>query len=203
MNPVKDYQPDQDPDVSLARAAGRGDPDACRELAERLFDRTRTTVAYLCAGDRDADDLAQQSLVAVLKSARTFRGDCSLERWADRITIRTTLRRLKQRRWREGIVGLEAEPQPDHPVDPDRKLHRRLLRKRLAEVLGRLSEDRRTAVLLHWVHGYRVAEIAEITDTPVNTVRDRLRVGKKQLRKHLMKDPALADWARSVLHEAE
>jgi len=197
---LKEAEPN--PDVGLARAAGAGDPDACRVVAERLFDRTRATVHYLCAGDRDADDLAQQSLVAVLKSCRTFRGDCSLERWADRIVIRTTLREIKRRRWRERIVALEEDPLPDQPENQDQRLQRRLIRRHLARVLAKLSEDRRTAVTLHWVHGYSVSEIAEMTDSPVNTVRDRLRVGKKQLRKQLMKDPALADWARSVLHEA-
>lgn len=194
---------DLDPDVALAQAVGSGDAQACKVLAERLFDRTRATVHYLCAGDRDADDLAQLALVAVLRSAHTFRGECSLERWADRIAVRTALRELKRRRWREKIVALEEDPLPESHPAPDQRLHRRLLRRRLAGLLGKLSEDRRTAVMLHWVHGYSVQEIAELTEAPVNTVRDRLRVGKSQLRKLLTKDPALAEWARSVLHEVD
>lgn len=189
------------PDVVLAQAVGSGDHHATRVLAERLFERTRATVHYLCGGDRDADDLSQLALVEVLRSAHSFRGDCPLERWADRITVRTALRELRRRRWREKIVTLCEAPLPEGQAAPDERILRRFLRRRLAGLLAKLSEDRRTAVMLHWVHGYSVAEIAEITESPVNTVRDRLQVAKKQLRALLLKDPGLSEWAQSVLHE--
>jgi RNA polymerase sigma-70 factor (ECF subfamily) len=190
-------------EVALARAAGEGDPGANRDLAERLLDRIRATVHYLAAGDRDADDLVQLALVAVLRSAGTFRGECSLERWGDRIAVRTALRELKRRRWRERIVSLEGELPRDDRGSLDQDIGRRLLRERLARLLGRLSADRRTAVTLHWLHGYSVQEIAEITGARGNTIRDRLRTGKKQLKSLLEKDPALRDWARSFIDESQ
>ena len=190
-----------DPDVVLAQAVGSGDPQATRALAERLCDRTRATVHFLCGGDRDADDLSQLALVAVLRSAHSFRGDCPIERWADRIAVRTALRALRHRRWREKIVALQEDPLPESHGAPDARIFRHFLRGRLSGLLARLSEDRRTAVVLHWVHGYSVAEIAELTESPPNTVRDRLRVAKKQLRGLFSKDPALSEWAQSVLHE--
>lgn len=188
--------------VALAQAAGDGDARANRELAERLLDRIRATVHYLAAGDRDADDLVQLALVAILRSARTFRGECSLERWGDRIAVRTALRELKRRRWRERIVGLEGDVVREGQVSADHDIQRRLLRERLALLLGQLTPDRRLAVTLHWMHGYSVQEIADIAGAPVNTIRDRLRTGKKQLKRHLTKDPALRDWARSFIDES-
>ena len=103
MRTVPDKRSD---DLALARAAGRGEAQACRELAERLLRRVRLTVTYLAAGDRDADDLMQVSLIEILRVAGTYRGESSLERWADRIAVRTALRALKQRRRREQIVQL-------------------------------------------------------------------------------------------------
>ncbi|MFH2005151.1 MAG: sigma-70 family RNA polymerase sigma factor [bacterium] len=189
-----------DADYDLAQAVGRGDPRASRELAGRLLNRVRTTIHYLATGDRDADDLVQLSLVAILRSAGTYRGECSLERWGDRIAVRTALRHLKRRRWRERIVALEAEP-PEGAVHQEQAIQRRLLRERLGRLLAKLSPDRRVAVTLHWVHGYSVQEIAELTDAKLNTVRDRLRIAKKQLKDWLLKDPALRDWARSFIDE--
>ncbi len=190
-------------DLAMAQAAGEGDPRANRHLAERLLNRIRSTVHYLAAGDRDADDLVQLALVAILRSARTFRGECSLERWGDRIAVRTALRELKRRRWRERIVGLEGEVAREGQTSSDHDIQRRLLRERLARLLGKLSTDRRTAVTLHWMHGYSVQEIADLTEARVNTVRDRLRTGKKQLKNLLAKDPALRDWARSFIDESQ
>jgi len=68
------------------------------------------------------------------------------------------------------------------------------LRVRLASLLQKISPERRTAVTLHHVQGYDLAEISDMTGAPVNTVRDRLRVGRKQLRKHIMRDPMLREW---------
>jgi DNA-directed RNA polymerase specialized sigma24 family protein len=49
-------------------------------------------------------------------------------------------------------------------------------------------------VVLHHVQGYGIVEVAEMTGAPVNTVRDRLRVGRRQLRKRILGDPALRGW---------
>jgi RNA polymerase sigma factor (sigma-70 family) len=45
----------------------------------------------------------------------------------------------------------------------------------LWDVLGRLSEDQRVAVVLPYYGGYRSSEIAKITDLPAATVRSDLR----------------------------
>jgi RNA polymerase sigma-70 factor (ECF subfamily) len=180
-------------DLELVAAVADGDPAARRKLVERVLDRTRRTVAYLVGADREADDMAQNALVQILRSAHTFRGECTLEYWADRITIRTAMRELRKRKRREQIEpeALVLGPQaPGVDVQADLKL----VRARLAQLLGKLTAERRTAVVLHHVHGYGIAEVAEMTEAPVNTVRDRLRVGRRQLRKRILSDRALRGW---------
>ncbi len=190
-------------DLELAHRAGDGDEDARRELAWRLLPRVRTTVHYLAAEDRDADDLVQMALVEVLRVVGTYRGDASLEYWADRVVVRNALRRIKQRRWREGIVRLDPEEAGAANAAQEQSYERRQLRRRLATHLEKLSADRRTAVVLHWVRGYTIPEIADLTDAKLNTVRGRLRDAKKQLRKQLLKDPVLRDWAESIHDTSE
>jgi RNA polymerase sigma-70 factor (ECF subfamily) len=184
-------------DRELARRAGDGDEAARRDLAWRLLPRVRTTVHYLVAGDRDADDLVQQALVEVLRVVGTFRGDASLEHWADRVVVRTALRLIKQRRWRESIVRLDPEEPGAAEPGQERSYERRDLRRRLAHHLEELSTERRTVVVLHWVRGYTIPEIADLMGTKLNTVRGRLRDAKRQLRKQLLKDPVLREWAES------
>lgn len=195
---VSEERPTRSLDHDLAQRAGAGDEAAQREVAGRLLPRVRTTVHYLAAGDRDADDLVQQSLVEVLRVVGTFRGDASLEYWADRVVVRTALRRIKQRRWRETIVRLDPEEPGAAVAGQERSCERRDLRRRLAAHLEDLSAERRTAVVLHWVRGYTIPEIADLTDAKLNTVRGRLRDAKRQLKKQLMKDPVLRDWAESI-----
>lgn len=180
-------------DRLLAAAAGRGEAWAEAHLARRLLERVRNTVYYLAAGDRDADDLVQLSLVEILRSAGSFRGESALETWADRIVVRTALRQLRQRRRRESPISLEDLPLAD-PVALQAQLHRRELQHRLAVHLLHLPPERRAVIVLHWMLGHTVEEVAALTDAPPNTVRKRLRVGKQQLRKRLRQDPVFLDW---------
>ncbi len=188
-------------DLSLAEAAGRGDRRAAHSLAERLFSRVRATVLYMAPGHRDADDMIQRALIEVLHAAGGYRGECSLERWADRIVSRTVMRIIKQRRRRDFLVSPGAEPDDGWVTGTQEAVvFKAKTRKRLAVLLEKLSEKRRVVVVLHWVHGYTVAEIAEMLEKPVNTVRDRLIKGKKILKKRVLNDPVLCEWLETVDH---
>jgi RNA polymerase sigma-70 factor (ECF subfamily) len=184
-------------DAELAGAAARGDPNAVRDIAERLFDRVRTSVMILAGNDRDADDLAQESLVEILRSTRTFRGRSSLETWADRITIRTSLTQLRRRN-RGGVVLAECTEvaDSDPKADPGKDLLHKRLSERLLYQLTRLPLKQRTAVMLRLVYDYGIAEIAGVTESSVFTVKGRLRLGLRRLRKAARHDPELQDWKR-------
>ena len=195
-------------DVDLARAASADDTQARREVVDRLLDRVRATVRYLVsAASNDADDLVQLSLVEILRSLKTFRGKSRLETWADRITVRTCMRALRQRRRLEASQPMPGDvdqlgQQTEEPVpgreparSQEQQVSRRQLRGRLAETMQKLSPQRRAVVVLRFVHGYSIKEIAQLTGAPPNTVRDRLQVGKRQLRQHVLRDPVLRHWA--------
>jgi RNA polymerase sigma-70 factor (ECF subfamily) len=185
-------------EVELTSAAASGDRAARQELVERLLDGTRRKIGYLVAGDRDADDMTQLALVEVLESAGTFRGDCSLRFWADRITTRTAMRELRRRkRGAELARSAGWTPVPERSGDEVADLVR--VRARLATLLDKLTPERRVALILHHAEGYGIAEVAEITGAPINTVRDRLRVARRQLRKRLQHDPELRNWLNSRL----
>ena len=81
-------------DAELVRAASSGNEQARRDLADRVLDRIRTSVRYLCVHHPEEADFVQLCLVEVLRSVHSFRGDSRLETWVDRISLRTTLRHL-------------------------------------------------------------------------------------------------------------
>ncbi len=181
-------------ELELAQLAAQGDPTAKRDLVDTLIDQVRRTVSYLARPDRDAEDLSQLALIQILHSARSFRGECTLKYWADRITVRTAMKQFRKRQRRERLSASAWEPVLPPERELDDELGRKQIRARLAELLQKLSTERRTAVVLHHVQGYGIAEISEMTGAPVNTVRDRLRVGRKQLKKRVLADPSLRDW---------
>src|SRR5688500_18309412 len=75
-------------DIELMVQVARGEPAAQRVLVRRLLHRIQRVCRALLRNRVDAEDAAQLSVIEVLKSARNFLGESSLERWSDRITAR-------------------------------------------------------------------------------------------------------------------
>ncbi|HYU16635.1 MAG TPA: RNA polymerase sigma factor [Candidatus Acidoferrum sp.] len=166
-------------DASVA-AAIAGDRRALEAVVTRLLPRLRNLTRYLVRGDADADDIAQEALVAVVRGLHSFRGEGTLESWADRVAVRETFAWLRRaRRARERIdrsADLTAVPHPE--AGPDTYAERR----RTALLLDELPEEQRHAVVLHHVLGLSIPEIAAEMSAPIETVRSRLRLGIGRLR---------------------
>lgn len=170
-----------------------GEQKASRELLDRVLERVRKTVRYGAYNQSEADDIVQTVLLELLRSARTFKGQSSLETWCDRVATYVTVQYTSKRRRADTTTVPTAElPEVglEQPRD-EREAH--LLRKSLAVMLETLPPERRTALILRYVHGHSVPEIAALTDTPLNTVRDRLRVGLKELREAWGDDAVLRE----------
>jgi len=173
-------------DVVLMAAVAAKDPRAQRALVDRLGTRVRRVAGLLCASAADADDAAQASMLEILQSADTFRSAASLKRWADRITVRTTLRLYRRERRRKNQLarwlapgaipwGNAAARSPGERVGID-------------ALLDHLNDDRRTTFVLRHALEYTVEEIAELTATPIGTVKDRLVAGRKALKRVIERD---------------
>ena len=183
-------------DVALARAACNGGRDAERRLVEALMGRVRATVFYLSAGDANAEDDAQVAMLEILRSVGSYRGDSSLVRWADRITVRTVRRHAARRKFRERAferdADLDSAGSPTVVGEVALADHR--LRERVATLLARLKPDHRTALVLRLLLGHTVEEISEITATNRFTVDYRLRKGRAHLRRVMLADPLIREW---------
>ncbi len=136
---------------------------------------------YLVRGDSEADDLAQDALIAVLRGLPTFRGEAPFESWADRVVVRATFAGLKRRR-RESVDRSQAEAElrearsePAPPDDFD-------ARRRAVAILDALPEEQRHAMVMRHVLEMSVPEIAADVGAPVETVRSRLRLARGRLR---------------------
>ena len=138
--------------------------------------------------------LSQVALVKIVESAGTYRGESSLEYWASKISFRIALRYSQKIRRREELSTLNWQP-PVKTPDAEEQVGMQQIRVRIAELLQQMNESQRTALVLRLVEGHSPQEIAEITGVSVNTVRDRLQVGRKKLRKMVLDDPTLREWA--------
>jgi RNA polymerase sigma-70 factor (ECF subfamily) len=127
----------------------------------------------------------------ILRAAKDYRAEGSVERWARRIGVRTCLRVAKQERRHRQAVDAGTELGDVPAIAPGPRLAETLPHQ-LEQYLDRLPEAQREAVLLRHALEYSVAEIAELTAAPVDTVKSRLLFGRRALRKFVRQDLAIA-----------
>lgn len=178
-------------DLKLMSLVAAADPVATRALANRLVQRVHRVSKSILRTPADADDAAQQSLIEIITSAKNYRGDSSLERWSDRIVVRTSMRlakgRQKQSARTEDDSELDALPADAEGSDPLSDDAPRPVKQYLEE----LPEAQRTALVLRHVMGHSVQEIADLTGVSPNTVKDRLLRGSKEMRRLIRRDVAI------------
>jgi RNA polymerase sigma-70 factor (ECF subfamily) len=170
---------DQQDDLERARRAC-SDRRAAEQLLRELLPRVRNLVRYLVREDSDVDDIAQEALVAVLKGLHTYKGTGRLQSWADRIVARVTFSEIPRRRRSPSRPPREAVDfalLPSSSTQVDEYLERR----RVVELLDQVPDAQRHVLVLHHVVGLTVPEIAAQLEVPAETVRSRLRLGKKRL----------------------
>jgi RNA polymerase sigma-70 factor (ECF subfamily) len=162
----------------MARAAGT-DREAQRALAARLLPRVRRLSRSLLANAADAEDAVQTTLLEVLRSAHTYQGRSTIERWADRVGVRVVMSIARERRRAAGRLDeADVDTIPHAGGGASSQADASAI-----SLLSKLSPILRETVALHHVMDYTVPEIADLLDVSPNTVKDRLLRGREHLRR--------------------
>jgi len=166
-----------------------GDDEAMQELVSR-YQRYVYRLAYSLTGNpADADDLAQDSFLNILKGIGNFKGRSSLTSWIY-VVVLNTFRDSKRKAARRPATSLEAQPGgAEAAPQPIWEQADTLLSKELGQVLQKaltdVPEDFRTVVVLYDILGYSYEEIAQMLGLPMGTVKSRLHRGRAAMRDRL------------------
>ncbi len=183
-------------DLVLIRRCQAGDDEAFGLLFEQYKNLVYRTVYLTLGSTAEADDLLQEVFLQVHRSLETYdpkRGAFST--WLYRITVNLC---LNWRRRRPGAQSLEDLT--DEPADDSRPLADDLAQDDcVRRALEKLSTKLRLAVVLRHYLDLSYAEIAQITDLPLGTVKSRLNLALRLMRDDLECDfPYLARSAAEV-----
>jgi RNA polymerase sigma-70 factor (ECF subfamily) len=121
----------------------------------------------------DRDEAVQQCLYKAWKKRHQLKDDRFMQTWVIRILI-NECHNIQRKRGRE--LPLDELPERAAPAGADYELH---------DALFCLDESLRLPIVLYYVEGYSVGEIAKILRWPQGTVKSRMRRGRQELKKTL------------------
>jgi RNA polymerase sigma-70 factor (ECF subfamily) len=130
--------------------------------------------------EAEADDVCQEVMLVVHKKLATFDG-AALKSWLYAICLRVASDYRKKARVRRERPT--AEP-PDAVLGSTQleELAARRAEARLLEVLAELDDEKRDAFVLFEIGELTLREIAEATDTPLQTLYSRLQAARAHVR---------------------
>jgi RNA polymerase sigma-70 factor, ECF subfamily len=176
-------------DVTLVRAAQKGDMGAFEELVARHRDKIYARAYSMMRNEEEAIDLSQEAWVKGWQRLVQFQGDASFTTWMTRITINLCLDQLrrKKRQRTESIEEMEEESggverqMPVVTVNPAERLERAELRARIDHALSQLSEAHRTVMVLHEFEQMEYKTIAKTMNCSIGTVMSRLFYARRKM----------------------
>lgn len=185
------------PDGDLIRRLQQGDLDALGVLFERYRTRVYRTALAIVRDPVVAEDILQDCFLKVHHNAERLDTERPLAPWLYRVTVNlsyTWLARGKNRRASLDMVDRLISPMKQAP---DQVTEQSELRQNVRKAIEALHIDQRVVVVLYYLNGLSLQDIAEILDLPVGTVKSRLYYARENLRGKL---GANLIWLPEVAH---
>lgn len=176
-------------DGELIERAASGDGDAFDVLIGPRLDRLYRMAVAITGSEADARDATQDACVLAWRELPRLRERAKFDSWLSQIVVnaaRGVVRKAGRARVRELSSDAEAEtgiarPERSTPAESDTFADSNAIQR----AFGRLDGATRALLVLHYVEGSPLADIARATGSPVGTVKWRLSNARRALERAL------------------
>jgi RNA polymerase sigma-70 factor (ECF subfamily) len=168
-----------DPDRELVDRTLAGEIAAFETLVERHREVVYR-VAARTVGTDDADDVSQDAFLRAYHRLASFRGEAPFRAWLLRVTHNAALNH-QARRTPEPVDPLTVEGGSEGERTPAERLEGRERRDRLESKIRLLSPAHRMVLILRDIEGLSYEEIAQVSETPLGSVKARLHRARGEL----------------------
>jgi RNA polymerase sigma-70 factor, ECF subfamily len=180
-SPDPEPDPSRDPNELLKRVA-RGDEAAFSALYDQLAPRLYGLVLRVVRDPAMAEEVAQEALVEAWRSAARFdAAKGSAVSWMLTIAHRRAVDRVRSEQAASNRLRKAATSEVPYD-DVVEQATSRIERQQVRRCIDGLTELQREAVLLAYYRGYTYREVSELLDTPLPTIKTRMRDGLIRLR---------------------
>lgn len=169
--------------------ANPNDERAFEKFYELTYPRILYTARGLVDNEQSALDVTQEVYIAFYKNIETIRQPRAIISWLHR-TATGKAKDMRERVSAQNETLLQSEEQEyvftnteEHRADfvPHEQLDARATREIISEMLTELPAEQSQTLVYRFVEGLPLAEIAEIMDCTVSTVKSRLKYGKAKI----------------------
>jgi len=186
-------------DSALVRQCQAGDSAALEHLIIKYQDRLYNVILKICSNPDDAAELTQDAMVKVIENLHRFQHKSSFYTWAFRIAVNLTLNHCRKQ-VRIQATSLDKEIAGDNEQaktalrnyladasaeDPADVAQSKELIELIIEAINKLNTDQRAIVVLRDIEAMDYAQIAEILEVELGTVKSRLARARANLRANL------------------
>jgi RNA polymerase sigma-70 factor (ECF subfamily) len=176
-------------DERLLQRIAQQDADALAELYDRYAQIVYNLIVRIVRDTATADEILQETFFQVWQKAGEFSGRGAAAAWLYRIARNKSLDQLRRQKARpqpEETASEEAEAAlweslPSDNVAVEHDIARRWDHEYLRQALAQLPVEQRLCLELAYFEGMSQQRIADHTNTPLGTVKTRLRSGLEKL----------------------
>ena len=156
---------------------------AFHELYQKYHERVYSICFRMTQNTSESEDLTQDVFVRLFRTVGTFRGESAFTTWLYRLTVNLVLMHFRKRKRQIDQISEKGElPAYVVPGSQDPKRMRIVDSILLSEVIMKLPEGCREAIILHDIQGLQIKEIAETRGRSVGTSKWQLHKGRAMLR---------------------
>lgn len=173
-------------DAAIVERVLSGRHDEFGTLVRRYQEKLVAYVKYMGFDEGTSHDLVQDGFIRAFRHLRRCGDPERFEGWLFKIVsnLCRTAGKRRSRRSMESLDDHHADLVATGP-DPEEHTDASLLRERVRTALHKISEDQREALVLMYLQGYGVRDIAEMTDASLSAVKMRIKRGRDALKDEL------------------
>jgi len=174
-------------DAELLDAARTGDRRALDELLGRHQGRIYRFGLKMCRDPEDAKDVLQDTLLAMARNIRDFRGASSLSTWLYSIARNFCIKKRRRSKFapeEERSIDT-AQSIADRAKSPDDQLSEKQIERAVDAAISALETSYREVLLLRDVEGLTAPEVGEVLGLSVDAVKSRLHRARVKVRADL------------------
>lgn len=175
-------------DTELLSAARGGDPAALEKLLERHQAQVYRFGMKMCRDPEDAADVLQDTLLAMARGVRDFRGTSSISTWLYSVARSFCIKKRRRSKFAPEQPSLDVTAVPeaaqltDPAQSPDEALAKKQVDQALEQAIGALDPMYREVLILRDIESLTAQEVAEVLGITVQAVKSRLHRARVSVR---------------------